>query len=189
MPRRPGHPPSRDELIGDFAALRAEGLDFWRSIDDAVFWTAPAPGWSPADNVRHLILSTRPVALALRVPRLALGALFGTSVAPSRAPAALRTAYLERLAGGGSAGGYAPRTLPPPAEPATARRRLLERCAATLGALERAVRPWDEAALDRYRLPHPLLGRITLREMLLFTLLHFDHHRDKVAARLGIAPG
>jgi len=105
MPRRPGHPPSRDELIGDFAALRAEGLGFWRSIDDAVFWTAPAPGWSPADNVRHLILSTRPVALALRVPRLALWALFGTAVAPSRTPAALRTAYLERLAGGGSAGG------------------------------------------------------------------------------------
>ena len=47
----------------------------------------------------------------------------------------------------------------------------------------------DRSIGQRYSPPHPLLGRITLREMLLFTLLHFDHHRDKVAARLGIAPG
>ena len=83
MPTRHRDPASRDGLIHRLAALRTEGLDFWRHLDGDAFWTAAAPGWSPADNLRHLILSTRPVALALRLPRLLLGALFGTSRAPS----------------------------------------------------------------------------------------------------------
>jgi hypothetical protein len=31
---------------------------------------------------------------------------------------------------------------------------------------------------------HPVLGRLPLREMLMFTLFHFEHHRDQVARRL-----
>jgi len=48
----------------------------------------------------------------------------------------------------------------------------------------RAITAWGDDALDRYRLPHPLIGKLTLREMLVFTLFHFDHHRDNVARRL-----
>jgi hypothetical protein len=43
---------------------------------------------------------------------------------------------------------------------------------------------WREADLDRYLLPHPLLGKLTLREMLHFTLYHNYHHVQSVATRL-----
>jgi len=49
--------------------------------------------------------------------------------------------------------------------------------------LSAAVRRWDEAALDRYQLPHPILGKLTVREMLYFTLYHLGHHAQIVAAR------
>lgn len=45
------------------------------------------------------------------------------------------------------------------------------------------VREWDEAALDRIRLPHPLLGKLAVRETLLFTLYHDRHHLDAVRCR------
>jgi hypothetical protein len=51
-------------------------------------------------------------------------------------------------------------------------------------SLENASEPWREEDLDRYRLPHPVLGLVTVREMLMFTLFHFDHHRENVARRL-----
>jgi hypothetical protein len=35
---------------------------------------------------------------------------------------------------------------------------------------------WSEKNLDAYLLPHPLLGKITVREMLFFTTFHTDHH-------------
>ena len=35
---------------------------------------------------------------------------------------------------------------------------------------------WSEKDLDKYKLPHPLLGKLTVREMLFFTIYHNEHH-------------
>ncbi|NBX80802.1 MAG: DinB family protein, partial [Flavobacteriales bacterium] len=35
---------------------------------------------------------------------------------------------------------------------------------------------FTEDDLDKYVLPHPLLGKLTLREMLCFTIYHVKHH-------------
>jgi hypothetical protein len=48
-----------------------------------------------------------------------------------------------------------------------------------------ATVPWGEGSLDRCRLPHPLLGKLTVREMLFFTLYHNLHHVQNVARRKG----
>ena len=39
-----------------------------------------------------------------------------------------------------------------------------------------ALMKWDDAKLDNYLLPHPLLGKLTLREMMFFTVYHNEHH-------------
>ncbi len=39
---------------------------------------------------------------------------------------------------------------------------------------------WDEQNIDKYLLPHPLLGKITMREMLYFTDLHIQHHNKLI---------
>lgn len=47
---------------------------------------------------------------------------------------------------------------------------------------------WDEASLDREQVKHPLLGHLTLREMLFFTHFHSLHHLESIkikAAELG----
>ncbi|MFM7520950.1 MAG: DinB family protein [Planctomycetota bacterium] len=180
----PADPPTKTDLLEFFATFRGDGLGFWRAIDPADFWTRPGGAWSPADNVRHLTISAAPVARALRIPRVILRALFGMATRPSRTWHALRSAYLDRLAKGGSAGPYAPPPVAPPADLAAGQRRLIGECEATVLSLERAITAWGDDALDRYRLPHPLIGKLTLREMLVFTLFHFDHHRDNVARRL-----
>jgi uncharacterized damage-inducible protein DinB len=38
--------------------------------------------------------------------------------------------------------------------------------------------------LDRLRLPHPALGKLTVREMLFFTIYHNIHHVENVVRRL-----
>ena len=42
--------------------------------------------------------------------------------------------------------------------------------------LLKKVENWKESDLDKYVLPHPLLGKISLREMLYFTDFHILHH-------------
>ena len=40
-----------------------------------------------------------------------------------------------------------------------------------------------ESDLDKYILPHPLLGKVTLREMLYFTIHHNEHHLELLRNR------
>ena len=36
---------------------------------------------------------------------------------------------------------------------------------------------WDENSLEGYLIPHPLLGKLTIREMIMFTIYHTEHHQ------------
>ena len=38
----------------------------------------------------------------------------------------------------------------------------------------------DEEDLDNYILPHPLIGKTTIREMLYFTIYHVQHHHKAI---------
>ena len=38
----------------------------------------------------------------------------------------------------------------------------------------------SEEDLDYYLLPHPILGKLTLREMLYFTIYHVKHHEKQI---------
>lgn len=49
--------------------------------------------------------------------------------------------------------------------------------------LVEALRKWNEKSLDKLRLPHPLLGKLTVREMTFFTLYHDRHHLRSVRQR------
>lgn len=47
-----------------------------------------------------------------------------------------------------------------------------------------ALEGWSERDLDRIRMPHPILGMLTTREMLFFTLYHNRHHVEAARRRL-----
>jgi hypothetical protein len=180
-------PQSRDEILAALEDLRDQGLAFWTEFPPEVFAAPIGDAWSPADNVRHLIKSTLPVAKALKLPRLVLRTLFGPATIASSSYGELIARYQAILAGGGKAGKFAPRTVDVPDNLEAWQRKLVSVCRDSLSDLNKAVESWSDSDLDRYRLPHPLLGKITLREMLFFTLYHFTHHRGNVVRRMARA--
>jgi hypothetical protein len=177
-------PKNRGEIIASLEEVHAQAGTIWQRFSAREFFQPPAiGGWTVAQNVEHLIKSTSPVALAMRCPRLMLRLLFGAAGGPSRSFVQVREVYRGVLAKGGEAGRFSPRDVRVPDDPAAAHTRLLARWRKLLPGLTGAIRRWDDAALDRYRLPHPLLGKLTLREMLYFTLYHLGHHAEIVATR------
>lgn len=178
-------PFTREELLGALAAVRDAGRELWLGFDAPAFFAPLGEAWSPADNVRHLIKSNRPVARALAVPKLLLLLRFGISNGRSRRYPEVVATYRQALAGGVTAGRFTPRPVAPEERTAADRDRFVGELAASLDEVAAAARRWSERALDRLRLPHPALGPLTVREMLLFTAYHNTHHAAGVAARSG----
>ena len=134
-----------------------------------------APGKSsPAQQAEHLVKSVRPVTMAFGLPRFVLPLLFGKANRPSRSYDELVLKYKSKLA----AGGVAPSPFVPGM--ATHVRVTCRRLDKTVRRLSRRMERFSESQLDALILPHPLLGKLTLREMLYFTAYHAQHHHDAV---------
>jgi hypothetical protein len=174
---------TRDQIVEALEQQDIENVAYWNAFDTGAFFNGIGSGWSPADTVRHLTKSTRPVVKALGMPRMLLRLLFGKARRPSRDYEGLRADYVGALAKGADAGRFAPspRT---EADPEAWRDAILSQYAGVNRELRSAIAGWPESKLDTCQLPHPLLGKLTVREMLFFTLYHQRHHIAVIQRRL-----
>jgi hypothetical protein len=177
-------PRTRTEIVSALDALAADGLGFWTDIDPDRFAARFGEAWSPAENIVHLVKATSPVAKAMSLPGPTLVTMFGAGRGESVSYRELRDRYLELLVGGVDAGKYAPDELQIPDDRVAWQQGLVASCRDAVRDLARVAERWEESDLDRYQIPHPLLGQLTVREMLLFTLYHHTHHKQNVARRM-----
>lgn len=182
--QEPQEPFGAAEIVRELRALHARSRDFWSSFSTAEFFHPLGDAWSPADNVRHLLKSNRPVLRALGMPKILLVARFGAGLRPSRTYREVREYYLARLSEGVTAGRFTPRPLGGSEQTEEQRSGLMADLDQVSEHLTGAVSGWGEWPLDRLRLPHPALGRMTVREMLFFTLYHNLHHVRNVERRI-----
>jgi len=174
-----------DGFRGALDALHEESVAYWARFDTAGFLAPLGVAWSPAENVRHLTKSMRAVTRGLRLPTFVVRLAFGGAPGSSRGYEEMRKRYLAALTPGVTAGGFAPEPRPAPDDPEAERQRIMDHHATAVRELGDAASRWTERQLDRCQLPHPLLGPITVREMLHFTLYHNRHHLDGVRRRVG----
>lgn len=128
--------------------------------------------WSAGENLYHLISSIKPLQTAFRLPKFVLKLLFGMANRQSKTYEALVEKYRSKL----SAGGKALARFTPPIIYFESKHQLLKEYDIQKDKLIMKIKKQRESELDNYILPHPLLGKITLREMLFFTIYHNEHH-------------
>lgn len=159
---------------------------FFGTLPADIFFYHPGDGWSPAEVLQHLTKCIIPLALAMKMPRPVLGLVFGKHHKISRRFDEISKIYAEKLA----AGAESPWIFRPSSkeesgeEPEQQRLQVLKKWEKAAERLLSVVKQWDEQNLDRYRLPHPILGKLTVREMMLFTLYHNAHHLKSVKQKL-----
>jgi hypothetical protein len=179
-------PRTRDEIERWLAKVEEEVAGFFGALTPDEFVHRVDQAWTPAEHLRHLNTSVAAVAQGLRVPRLLLRLRFGRARQPSRGYETMRDDYRDALRLGGAASGrYVPRRENlAPADVTGRRGSLLGRWEAVNAGLRAGLRRWRETDLDRLRMPHPLLGLLTVREMLFFTAYHNLHHVEAAGRRL-----
>lgn len=155
-----------EELHKGFDKVAATG----QNINDSAFFGKHDLKWSAANNIEHLILSVKPLTLAFRLPKFVL-LFFGKPNRPILTYDELVSKYLAKLSSGGRASAaFVPRSK------RIDKNALINSFIAENKKFVSLVSKWNEADLDRYLLPHPLLGKLYAREMLYFTIHHTKHH-------------
>ena len=156
-----------DELNNTFQGVQT----FSASLAQQQFVWKPGSKWSVAENLDHLIRSTKGLASALKMPKIAIRA-FGIPNRPSRDFRGLVDKYHSKLQEGGVANGpYVPEE-----NSQFDQSKMLSNWNMIGGKFQKRLGTWSEKNLDNYLLPHPLLGKLTIREMMFFTIYHNNHH-------------
>jgi hypothetical protein len=168
---------SKNEILETFRDSSRRVADWFSSVPTADFFTRQAEVWSASDNLDHLSKAVKPVTLAMKMPRLALQGMFGKPEKASRDYAEICETYRAALAKGAQASGrYLPDQENPGAQADELKNQLIEKWKKVSDELVAAAETWSEAELDEYQLPHPILGNLTVREMLFFSIYHSLRH-------------
>jgi hypothetical protein len=152
-----------------------------KNADEKLFFEKPAGKWSAAENLKHLIIATNISTLAYSLPLFLVKLAGGTPNRPSKTYEELVIKYKQKLAEGGRASG---RFVPKPIPTGVSKELLITKWqTATEKHLKCLLQKRTETDLDNYLVRHPLLGRITLRELCYFTIYHTQHHQHIIEER------
>jgi len=173
---------SKKEIIKQLISAKEEFTGFCKGIDTDSFFYQPQEKWSVAQNVKHLIISANTTKLAFTLPKFIVRLYTGKPNRPSRNYDELVNKYNLKLKQGGRASGiYIPKII----SPQTGKETMLISFTKSMEKLITSIdTKWVDQQLDQYLAPHPLLGKITLRELCYFTIHHTFHHLDIIKQRL-----
>jgi hypothetical protein len=149
-------------------------LQYVEDMPDHAFEQAPEGKWTPGQHLEHLLRAAVPLRKGLGYPRFVIRWVAGTPNRPSRTFEETLARYQEKISKGGRATGR----FIPPAVPLSRKAELLRVYAQEKDRMVRKLSKWSEKNLDAYLLPHPLLGKVTVREMMFFTAFHTEIHLD-----------
>lgn len=159
--------------------LTANHEDFIACIDQLSideFSESQNGKWTAGQQLEHIYLSVKPVSLAFRFPTFLLNLIWGKSNREGRSYDALIARYHAKLENGNKAtASFVPKKVD-----LKKGQKLKVNLKNEVVKLCLSIEKLSEYDLDHYILPHPLLGKLTLREMLYFTIYHVKHHENLI---------
>jgi len=173
---------TKAELIDGLRESVTNVLVFVAPMDRAAFEKRLDGKWSSGQQVQHLILSIQPLTTVFRFPKFLLSALFGKANRASRTYEALRIRYQEKL----DSGAVTTRNFEPDVIGIHQKDQLIRRFENQKDLLIKGLSRFSEDEMDKFILPHPLLGKLTVREMICFTIYHNEHHLSQMRTRQNI---
>ena len=171
----------KEEITKKLETNHKTFTDFMAPLNDKDFMHAPAGKWTAGQQLDHIIRSVSPLATGLRLPKFIVGLVFGKANRPSKSYEYLVKKYLSKLESGGKARG---RFIPLQIEPSQ-KQKNIDKLLKRVALLTKNMNGYSENQLDAYILPHPLLGKVTIREMMYFTIYHAEHHLKQAKRNIG----
>lgn len=154
--------------------------EFISTLDEKQFELNPDKKWSAGQDLMHLIKVLKIVNLAFSLPKIGLQIMYGNNKKEQRSVEELQTLYKNALKGGAKA----PSIYIPKPVFFIEKNALIEKHRLLNDAFIEKLNNQNDIVLDKYRLPHPILGKITLRELAIFTSFHTVHHFELLKSKI-----
>ncbi|XZF14722.1 DinB family protein [Chitinophagaceae bacterium MMS25-I14] len=136
--------------------------------------------WTAGQQAEHIVLCVKPLVQVFSMDKAAIAQNFGVTKRESRTYDVLLNDYKEQLNEGGKAPGrYLPATVSQ-----DQKEILNETLSQNIKELCARIETFNEQELDSLLIPHPLLGKLTLREMLYNAAYHVEHHQTQAQENL-----
>lgn len=136
--------------------------------------------WSAGQDLVHLIKVLKIVNIGFTLPKPLLQLMYGINKNEARSFQLLQTLYKNALEGGAKS----PSIYIPKPVLFESKNHLIQKHATLNQLFIDKINYHSDNALDRYRLPHPILGKVTLRELASFTSFHTAHHFELLKTKL-----
>jgi hypothetical protein len=172
---------NKTQIISLLQQKHASFLAYINGLSEEQFLYSHSQKWTAGQQLQHIHLSVRPVALGLSLPKVLLRLLFGKARRSSRTFEALKTTYLGELENGAQSS----RPFIPKSVALKQRQAIANALTGKVNSLCSKIESFSEDDLDSLILPHPVLGKLTMREMLYFTIYHVEHHEALVRKYVG----
>lgn len=157
--------------------LNAAHSDFWGTAMQLPNPTISINNkWSVSQNVQHINIGLLRLNNFLELPKSSIETNFGLSERAS-----LNNESINKLFNNAFEKGVkATSAFIPDLNLETSIDELINKGKKTLADLISNLQIWSEQDLEVYNCPHPFLGKVTVREILYFTIYHVQHHHETI---------
>ncbi|MBC7848848.1 MAG: DinB family protein [Chitinophagaceae bacterium] len=165
----------KKELVPNFLLTHQEIIEYVDALDETQFMRSEGGKWTAGQQICHLFLCLQTISNAL-VSKQSIVHKFGTLERSLMNYDQVVAIYKEGLANGGKA---QDRFLPPPV---SVDERFLVRNSVRgmLQLLQLQLQNFSDEELDTIVLPHPFLGRLSIRELIYLMTFHATHHLEQI---------
>ena len=171
---------TKSEIIQQLEKQYSAFIRYVKGLDEEAFQYSYQQKWTAGQQIQHLVLSVAPLVRFYGMSASAIDQLFGKTDRANHSYQQLTDTYIEQLAEGGQAPS---RFLPEPVA-FEQKAELIKKLQDLIDQLKVIVKAAQEKDLETLLIPHPLLGKITLKEMLYNAIYHVQHHHRQTESYL-----
>ena len=172
----------KDHIANLFEENHQRLFNWLEQLDIRRWETGPESKWTTGQVVLHLLQSVKLLNMAMSLPKFILKYKYGTANREIRDYETVVKRYQERLDDAKGLTFRASRNMKVPKLKEKA--YLINRLQVENKKLQyKTQKRWSDKQLDTLILPHPLMGKMPVRELLMWTSYHVEHHTKTLMAK------
>lgn len=168
------------DAIADILEEKHQELLNWLDSQDDEHWeTGPSGKWTTGQQALHLLQSIKPLNDAMSMPKFLLKYRFGKANRKVRDFETIVKRYHQRLKEAPNGAVFGPsQNMKVPT--LNEKSYILNRLQVENKKLQYKTKKWKDRDLDNLILPHPLMGKMPVRELVMWTAHHVEHHTKQL---------